>query len=70
MKILRQQVRQIQKLPLDRAVQVIQILCREAYEEGIREGEKEYEDAIIIETDEETAEKIREEVERKKGGAS
>ena len=53
-----QQVRRIQKMPLKDAVMTIRLLCRQAYEEGIREGEKDFDDAIIIETDEQTATKI------------
>ena len=58
MNILPQQVRRIQKMPLREAVMTIRLLCRQAYEEGIREGERDFDDAIIIEADEETAERI------------
>ena len=58
MNILPQQVRRIQKMPLRDAIMTIRLLCRQAYEEGIREGERDFDDAIIIETDEETAERI------------
>lgn len=54
------QVRVLQKMPVNKAVLAIRLMTRQAYEDGIREGERTFADAMIVEADEETAERIRE----------
>ena len=57
-----EQVKRIQKANIRDASIIIQLLCRQAFEDGIRQGEREFADALILEADPETAEWIRQEV--------
>ena len=60
-RLSREQLKRIKKLDLNELNQFLQDFYAEAYIVGLREGEKEFEDAVIL-TEDEVKERTNEEV--------